>query len=139
VYTAGDGQRLVLAVGSDGQFKQLCEVLQRAEWSQDQRFLTNAARVTHREVLEALLAERLSRVSGAEILLLLEDLAVPAGAVRTVGEALAHATAEDMLLPTAGHFPKGLRTVAFTSEGWPRAASLSPPPPLPQPGGNELS
>ena len=125
VYEAFDGQRLVLAVGTDGQFEQLCAALARPAWPADARFATNPARVQHRAALEALLAARIAEVSGAGLLADLERRAVPAGAVRTVGEALAHPSAAAMRLPGAGF--DGLRTVAFRSAEWGVAAQLAPP------------
>lgn len=134
VYRAADGQRLVLAVGTDGQFRQLCAVLQRPHWAQEPRFATNAARVAHRLALEELLAQRIAELSSTGLLHELVRLAVPAGAVRTVGEALAHESAQPMLLPPAPDFPyAGLRTVAFRASGWPAGAALPGPPPLPRP------
>ena len=130
VYRAANGRQLVLAVGSDGQFRQLCAALGRPDWATEARFQTNAARVAYRAELEALLTERIAAVDGDELLAELERCAVPAGAVRTVGEALAHPSAEAMLLPAAGAGPAGLRTVAFRSPQWPVAAQLSAPPPL---------
>jgi len=131
VYTAQDGTRLLLAVGADRQFRHLCAVLHRPEWADDARFRRNPDRVTHRAALEELLAQRIAEVSGQELLTQLEQLAVPAGAVRTVGEALAHPLAQPMLLPPAPGFPyAGVRTVAFRSSAWPVAAALSAPPPL---------
>ncbi|AII53152.1 CaiB/BaiF CoA transferase family protein [Hymenobacter sp. APR13] len=131
VYEAQDGTRLLLAVGADRQFRHLCAVLHRPEWADDARFRRNPDRVMHRAALEELLAQRIAEVSGRELLTQLEQLAVPAGAVRTVGEALAHPLARPMLLPPAPGFPyAGVRTVAFRSNAWPVAAALSAPPPL---------
>lgn len=131
VYQAADGVRLLLAVGADRQFRHLCTVLGRPEWSTDTRFATNAARVAHRTTLEHLLRDRIATVSGAELLRQLEQRAVPAGAVRTVGEALRHASAQAMLLPAPAEFPHaGLRTVAFQSSGWPVVEQLAAPPQL---------
>lgn len=42
---------LNLAVGNDKLWRSLCEAINRREWVDDERFGTNAARVTHREVL----------------------------------------------------------------------------------------
>jgi crotonobetainyl-CoA:carnitine CoA-transferase CaiB-like acyl-CoA transferase len=140
VYTAGDGQRLVLAVGSDGQFRQLCAVLARPGWAADARFATNTARVAHRTELEALLKARLAEVPGTEVLQQLEGLAVPAGAVRTVGEALAHPSANGMVLPPASGFAhRGLRTVAFRSPDWETCAALAAPPALAKLSDKEVS
>ncbi|MBO2008200.1 CoA transferase [Siccationidurans soli] len=130
VYTAANGRQLVLAVGSDGQFRHLCLVLERPDWASNGRFATNAARVTHRAELEALLTERIAEVNGDELLAELERRAVPAGAVRSVGEALAQPSAQAMLLPGAGGLRAGLRTVAFYSTGWAAAAQLVAPPTL---------
>ncbi|GAB3297314.1 CaiB/BaiF CoA transferase family protein [Hymenobacter tenuis] len=131
VYEAADGVRLLLAVGADRQFQHLCAVLGRAEWATDARFQTNTNRVANRVELEAMLRQRISEVAGAELLAALEKLAVPAGAVRTVGEALGQASAQAMLLPATPEFPhSGLRTVAFRSNSWPAAKELLPPPKL---------
>jgi hypothetical protein len=48
--------------------------------------------------------------------------------VHSVGEALEQANAQAMLVPPAADFPHaGLRTVAFRSSAWGRAAVLTPP------------
>ncbi|WP_235183920.1 CaiB/BaiF CoA transferase family protein [Hymenobacter sp. IS2118] len=130
VYRAANGRRLVLAVGSDGQFRQLCAALEQPDWAADFRFGTNAARVTHRAALEALLTARIAAVDGDALLAALERRAVPAGAVRTVGEALAQPPAQRMLLPGAEAVSAGLRTVAFGSSTWGRVRHLSAPPVL---------
>ena len=133
VYRAADGQRLVLAVGTDAQFRQLCLVLMRPRWADEPRFATNPARVRHRAALEELLLVRIAELNGTALLHELDRLGVPAGAVRSVGEALSHESARAMLLPAqASQFPyDGLRTVAFRSSEWPVAPRLSAPPELP--------
>ena len=129
VYRAANDRQLVLAVGSDGQFRHLCAALGQPAWATDARFTTNAARVAHRAELEALLTARIAAVDGDALLTELEVRAVPAGAVRSVGETLALPSAQAMLLPAAdGHGTAGLRTVAFRSPQWAVAAGLSPPP-----------
>ncbi|MBF9224138.1 CaiB/BaiF CoA transferase family protein [Hymenobacter ruricola] len=130
VYRAAHGRPLVLAVGSDGQFRQLCAALARPEWATDTRFQTNAARVRHREALEMLLTDRIAGMNGDALLADLERRTVPAGAVRSVGEALARPSAVGMLLPEAGGRGAGLRTVAFRSPQWSVVEELEAPPPL---------
>ena len=133
VYRAADGQRLVLAVGTDAQFRTLCGVLQRPRWADEPRFSTNPARVRHRAALEELLLVRIAELNGAALLHELARLRVPAGAVRSVGEALGQDAAQAMLLPPVPpQFPyAGLRTVAFRSSAWPVAGGLGAPPELP--------
>ena len=131
VYRAANGRQLVLAVGSDGQFRHLCAALGQPDWATDARFCTNVARVAHRAELEALLTVRVAAVDGDALLAELERRAVPAGAVCSVGEALAQPSAQAMLLPAADeHGAVGLRTVAFRSPQWAVAAGLSGPPEL---------
>jgi crotonobetainyl-CoA:carnitine CoA-transferase CaiB-like acyl-CoA transferase len=132
VYRAADGQRLVLAVGTDAQFRQLCLVLMRPRWADEPRFATNPARVRHRAALEELLLVRIAELNGTALLHELARLGVPTGAVRTVGEALSQEAAQAMLLPAQGpQFPyAGLRTVAFRSSAWPVVAQLTTPPGL---------
>ena len=132
VYRAADGRQLVLAVGSDGQFRQLCAALGQPGWAIDNRFATNAARVTHRAELEALLTHRIAVLDGDLLLTELARRAVPAGAVRSVGEALRQPSAQAMRLPAAegAGAVAGLRTVAFRSTAWPMVPQLSAPPRL---------
>ncbi len=137
VYRAANGRQLVLAVGSDGQFRQLCAALAQPEWPADARFATNAARVAHRAELEALLTQRIAAVDGDALLAELERRAVPAGAVRSVGEALAQPSAQAMRLPAVAGSGAGLRTVAFRSPQWAVAAALSAPPVLGPTAANE--
>jgi crotonobetainyl-CoA:carnitine CoA-transferase CaiB-like acyl-CoA transferase len=51
VFPCADGQ-IVLAVGNDGQFAELCEAIGRPDWAQDERFTTNAARVRSSAALD---------------------------------------------------------------------------------------
>ena len=71
-------------------------------------------------------------MDGDALLAELARRAVPAGAVRSVGEALVLPSAQAMLLlPAAdGHGVAGLRTVAFRSPEWAVAVELSAPPEL---------
>ncbi len=130
VYQAANAFPLVLAVGSDGQFRQLCEALGHPDWATDSRFQTNGARVNHRAELETRLARQLATLDGEILLAELARRAVPAGAVRSVGAALAQPAAQAMLLPGAGSIGAGLRTVAFRSPEWAVVGRLSAPPEL---------
>ena len=48
-FPTADGN-MILAVGNEGQFSALCQVLGHPEWALDARFSTNAMRVKHREI-----------------------------------------------------------------------------------------
>lgn len=86
---------IVLAVGNDRQFKALCEtVLDRPDLAADQRFVTNAERIRHRDALIPLLSEVLRTRPAAYWKERLSSTGIPIGAVRTVGQALASPEAQ---------------------------------------------
>jgi crotonobetainyl-CoA:carnitine CoA-transferase CaiB-like acyl-CoA transferase len=85
---AGD---LVLAVGNDRQFGELCEELGRSDLAADTRFATNPDRVAHRDVLRAELEGALGARSADEWAAALTARRVPAGVVNDLAGAFAFA------------------------------------------------
>lgn len=81
--------RIMLAVGNDRQFEALCRVLSHPEWATEPRFATNASRVANRDALIARLAPVFAAGTTGRWLDALERAGIPAGAVRSVPEALA--------------------------------------------------
>ncbi len=82
-----DGE-LVVAVATEGQFATLCGVLGDEDLARDERFATNAARVSNRADLGARLAEHFATDSTAGWAARLESAGVPCGPVHTVAGAL---------------------------------------------------
>ncbi len=82
--------KLYLAVGNNGQFAKLCEVLDLADVPGDARFADNAARLAHRAEITRILAERLAACDAHALEPELLRAGVPAGVVRNVSEALHH-------------------------------------------------
>lgn len=130
VFTAADGTRLVLAVGSDRQFALLMEVLGQPEIATDGRFRTNPARVRHRQELNDLLRHLIGAVNGPDLLAELERRHVPAGAVRDVAQALATPEAAPLLLHDAEGKAGGVRTAVFRLDGAALQVPLGLPPGL---------
>jgi crotonobetainyl-CoA:carnitine CoA-transferase CaiB-like acyl-CoA transferase len=87
-FEAKDGY-FVLAVGNDLQFGILCrQVIGRPEWADDEKFVTNAARVINRvELADGLNAIFQTRPI-AEWLELLTECGVPYGKIRRIDEVL---------------------------------------------------
>ncbi len=85
VYACADGD-VILVVGNDGQFGQLCEVLGRPEWSADERFATNAQRVRHTDELSVLLREQFAAWQRDALVVALDAAGVPCGAINSVEE-----------------------------------------------------
>jgi crotonobetainyl-CoA:carnitine CoA-transferase CaiB-like acyl-CoA transferase len=86
---AGD---LVLAVGNDRQFAQLCEAIGLAQLAEDERFATNSARVANREELKRLLEEALAGRPATEWVEVLQARRVPAGVVNDLAAAFEFAS-----------------------------------------------
>ncbi|PII94951.1 CoA transferase [Leucobacter sp. OLTLW20] len=86
-FAAAD-QEVALAVGTDGQFARLCEVLGAPELASDPRFVGNPSRVAHRLELKALLEERLAARNAGEWIELFTAANIPAGRVNTIAQAL---------------------------------------------------
>ena len=60
-YETLNGAPIVLAVGTDSQFRALCEALGMPELAKDERFGTNRQRVVHRDALNTMLARRIGQ------------------------------------------------------------------------------
>ncbi|MTD54761.1 CaiB/BaiF CoA transferase family protein [Amycolatopsis pithecellobii] len=86
-----DGE-IVLAVGNDRQFAELCDVVGAPELAADERFATNTARVRHRARLRAELVRLLGARPAAGWVEELTSRRVPAGTVNDVAGAFALAT-----------------------------------------------
>lgn len=85
VMPASDGY-FMLAVGNDGQFARLCEVIGEPLLAVDPRYATNNARVAHRGELVPYLQQRLSMRPAAEWLAALEKAVVPANPVNRIDQ-----------------------------------------------------
>jgi len=88
VFPVADGH-VMIAVGNDGQFAKLCEVIGRQALASDPRFDTNAHRVAHRHELVPLLTEAFGEVTRTELLKSLEVRGVPAGPINSVADVFA--------------------------------------------------
>ncbi len=85
VMPAADGY-FMLAVGNDGQFARLCEVIGEPQLASDPRYATNNARVAHREELVPYLQQRLRTRPAAQWLAALEKAVVPANPVNRIDQ-----------------------------------------------------
>jgi crotonobetainyl-CoA:carnitine CoA-transferase CaiB-like acyl-CoA transferase len=84
---------VVIAVGNDGQFRQLCAALGAPDVGTDPRFATNADRIAHRATLTATLSALTAGHDMAGLMSLLEAAGVPCGPVNTVDQVFAETQA----------------------------------------------
>lgn len=101
---------LIIAVGNDGQFQRLCQVLECDELATDPLFCSNADRVSHRDQLEALLCAKTQAWIRDDLLVALERAVVPAGPINTVADVFSDPQfiARDMQIEAQG--VPGVRT-----------------------------
>lgn len=76
----------ILAAGNDRLFRRVCESLNRPAWADDERFVTNEARVRNRETLVSLLAHVFSTRPASRWLGLLAEAGVPCAPIRGMDE-----------------------------------------------------
>ncbi len=86
LFATADGD-LVLAVGNDRQFQDLCQVLGAHELARDSRYATNDQRVRNRDRLRSALERHLARRTATEWAHELTVARVPAGVVNDIAGA----------------------------------------------------
>ncbi len=122
IFLTSDHREILLAVGTDGQFQALCDVLGLPAVATEERFRTNLARVNHRNELRSLLEEKIKAWSSEELIRHLDARKIPAAIIRNVREALESDAARDLLL-TEGP----LKSVRTFVAGTPLSHFLPPP------------
>ncbi|MBA3878949.1 MAG: CoA transferase [Sphingobium sp.] len=127
-FACADGE-LIVAVGNDGQFRKLCEVL-ALPLADDPRFATNPARVEHRAALIAALTAVIVTWRKADLYEALEAAGVPAGPINTVAEVFAdpQVTARGMAIDRGG-IPGVASPIVIDGERM-VSATASPPRPV---------
>lgn len=111
-FTTKDGKQIILAVGTDKQFAQLCDILNLPILKKDPQFVTNAARVQHRQTLVARLRPAFLQYTQKELLTQCKAQKVPAGVIRNMQEVFELPVAQAMILENEDG-SKCVRTVAF--------------------------
>lgn len=119
---------LMVAVGTDAQYRALCAAVGRPDLASDPRFAANPDRVKNRETLVGLLTEVFQARPRAEWTALLKEAGVPAGPVNTLGELFGDPGLVGRLRVQVDHPTVG----RYTSVGCPMSAAW-PPNPLPPP------
>ena len=115
-YRCADGETLLLAAGTERQFKQLAQALDLETLLQNPDYQTNTARVIHREALNTHLQSRLAQIPTAEALERFKKAGVPAARIRDMQAVFDLPAAQAMILHE--NTPEGtptqrMKTIAF--------------------------
>jgi crotonobetainyl-CoA:carnitine CoA-transferase CaiB-like acyl-CoA transferase len=84
-FAVADGH-VIVAVGNDGQFHALCQLLDRPQIAADPRYASNALRVEHRHALEHALTEALRPWSSADLITAMAAAGVPGGPINRINQ-----------------------------------------------------
>ena len=125
ILQTADGREIVLAVGTERQFREFSNAIGLPSLPDDERFATNNDRVTNRDLLQALIRERVQSMPSHELETELGRRKVPFGYVNDMPAVFELQESRKQLFGSG----KGLRTVAFTGDVFERI-DLSPPPRL---------
>lgn len=98
---------IVIAVGSDAQWRACARVLELDALAADDRLATNAGRIAHRDYVVGAIAERISTQPASHWVRTFDAMGVPVGLVRSVTEAVGSVDAS----PLTGVAPAAPGTV----------------------------
>jgi crotonobetainyl-CoA:carnitine CoA-transferase CaiB-like acyl-CoA transferase len=131
IYRTRDGKEIVLAAGTDKQYRELVIALGRPELAGDERFARNQDRVRHKQVINGILQSLIETHDREDILELLASKRIPAGGVFDMKEVFGVPESETMMLEGTyedGRRIRGVRSVAFTAGRMETHPGMSPPP-----------
>lgn len=115
-YTCADGQQILLAVGTERQFQQLCRCLELDGLADDPEFQTNQDRVQHRTRLNGILQSVFWQKDLNAWMKLLKQQQVPVARIRDMRAVFELAAAREMILEETlpdGTLTRRVRTNAF--------------------------
>ncbi len=87
VFPVSDGD-VIIAAGNDGQYKRLCDVLNRPDLASDPAYATNADRVTRRDELVPVLVAETRKWTRDALLDALRAVKVPAGPINSIAQVI---------------------------------------------------
>jgi crotonobetainyl-CoA:carnitine CoA-transferase CaiB-like acyl-CoA transferase len=125
VFKTADDREIILAVGSDQQFKNLCQVLKLNEISNDTRFQTNANRVSNRPALVMILNEAIANMQSSQLFESLNRVKVPVGIINNMSDVMKMPEIGSLILHDKGLF--GLKTNVFSHDSENPSHFLPPP------------
>jgi len=131
IFYSKDNKPIVLAIGSDKQFTDLCKVLGNPDLAKDIKFTTNFVRVKYREHLNKMIQDLIAQFDRDLLLNELSEKSIPAGGVYNMKEVFEIPEAQELVMEsetTSGMQIKGIRTVAFTIDGKNPYVEMAAPP-----------
>ncbi len=116
LFTSSDSRKVVLAIGNDKQFINLCRILNLENLGTHQDYSTNVKRVIHRSALYNHLQNKISTINSTELLNYAIQHDIPIGIIKSVKEVFENPSNEQLILKEKIDdkiLSKRVRTVAF--------------------------
>ncbi len=129
-FATADGHVLV-AVGTDKQFRDFCVLIGLDDLGTDPRFATNSGRSTHRRALQALMGPAIQQWTSQDLLGAMQARGLPGGPVNSIPDALAdpQVAARD-LIQTLDRDGQSIRSLAFPARLSKSPATYRQAPPV---------
>jgi crotonobetainyl-CoA:carnitine CoA-transferase CaiB-like acyl-CoA transferase len=122
-FETADGKLILLAVGSDRQFADLCTVLGLDSLANDDHYSSNPRRVENRLHLNQLISKKISQFPSGPLLMKLNSLKIPAGVIQNIKEALEMPEAKELFIRSGSL--TGIRSFVANKES---LTHILPPP-----------
>lgn len=116
LYTSSDNRKIVLAIGNDKQFINLCRILNMESCGTHPDYSSNTQRVIHRSELYYLLQNKISTINSEELLNVAIQHDIPIGIIKSVKEVLDSPSNGQLILEEKIDdkvLSKRVKTVAF--------------------------
>ncbi len=130
-FMCSDGQYVMVGAFTQGFWRRLCEGLGRSEWITNERYISNAARLQHRDELLGLLEEQFKTKTRAQWLEILERADVPNSPVLELADAVRSEQAVHngvvQRIDEDGKIVDVIK-LPFASDRWAPAVPTLPPP-----------
>ncbi len=114
IITCKDGVQVVLAIGSDKQFRALCTIIGAQDLIEDERYVHNPGRVEHRNVLAGVLQQKIQQLHSVAFLAACKENHVPVGAIRDLQQVFELPSAQELIL--ADEVGKRVKSAIFKVE-----------------------
>jgi crotonobetainyl-CoA:carnitine CoA-transferase CaiB-like acyl-CoA transferase len=124
VFETRDGDKLILAIGSDRQFIDLCELLSLGDIASDKKFSNNQDRVENRIELKEILDSQMKAYSSRDLMSRIHSKKIPAGLIQNLEKVFKMKEADEILLNSGGMV--GVRN--FVAKNDFTRHQLTPPP-----------
>ncbi|GAB1446770.1 CaiB/BaiF CoA-transferase family protein [Flammeovirgaceae bacterium] len=126
-YLTKDNKRMLLAIGSDRQFKDLCKILELNELESNPKWETNSQRVKNRASLNDELQSGIEKMNASDFMASCNNRKIPAGIIQNLREVFEMPEAKEVLIHA--NQLMGIRNLVSNSKGHlPNISNIFPPP-----------